>query len=238
LCVLCRRQRADFTPPLSAAPPARETSPLKSIALGALLVLGAAGAGLALRFTTDDQIPLQPSAASARLPEVAPEPSAEQRALDKAKAADLAASLAMLDRAEAERIQKQQLAAAQSEQQRQAAQAARDQEQRERDRARHEAVTRDLDLQAFRKQRGDVQITLYGTDWCGVCERARKYMRDKHIPFKDFDIEQDQQARQRAHALNPQGSVPTITIDKQLLIGFSPESLEAQIAKAARARKL
>lgn len=223
---------------MAAEPIAREASPRKLLGFGALLLLAAAGAGLALQLSSNDTVPLQPSTATARLTEVTPEHSAEQSALDKAKAKDLAASLAMLDRAEAEQNEKQQLSAAHAEEQRKLTLAAREQEDRERDQARHEAVTRDLDMQAFQKKRGSVQITLYGTDWCGVCDRARKYMRDKHIPFEDFDIERDQQARTRAHALNPQGSVPTITIDKELLIGFSPDSLEERIARAARARKL
>jgi len=247
LCVLCRRtstpaaspaaQDSGYTPPMAVEPAASEASSLKLLKWGALLLLAAAGAGLALQLTTKDHVPLQPTAASARLPDVVSEHNAEQSALDKVKAADLAASLAMLDRAEADRVKKQQLAAAEAHEQRQVTLAAREQEERERDRARHEAVTRDLDMQAFQKKRGNVQVTLYGTDWCGVCDRARKYMNDKHIPFKDFDIDRDEQARTRAHALNPQGSVPTITINKELMIGFSPDSLEDHIARAAHARK-
>jgi glutaredoxin len=225
-------------PPLSAAPMQHESSSFKLLGFGALLLLVAAGAGLALKLTSSEQVSLQPTAASARLSEAAHESSPEQRELDKAKAADLAASLQMLERAEAERVQKQRLAAAQAEQQRQATQATREQEDRERDRARHEAVTRDLDTAAFNKLRGNVQITMYSTEWCGVCTRARKYMHDKRIPFKDFDIERDEQARDRAHAVNPRGGVPTITIDKEVLIGFSPESLEHHISRAAQARKL
>lgn len=246
LCVLCRRQRAAptadapdaaYTRPLSAAAPRqRSTSALKLAGIGALIVLAAAGAALTL--SSREHVPLQPTVASASLNEAAPLPASEQSELDRAKAADLAASLAMLERAEAERVQKLQLAAAQEEERRQATQAAREQEERERDRARHEAVARDLDTQTFNKLRGNVQITLYGTDWCGVCQKARAYMKDKHIPFKDFDIDQDEQARTRAHALNPRGSVPTITIDKELLIGFSPQALEERISRAARARKL
>lgn len=247
LCVLCRRQSVrapagaedpNYRPPLSAAPPRREANPLKFIGALALLLLAAVAAGFALKQSTDNALPQQPSATSTRLPEADPELDAQQRALDKAKAADLAASLAMLERAEAEQVGKQQLAAAQADELRRASVVARDQEQRERDRARHEAVTRDLDMQAFQKVRGDVQITLYGTDWCGVCQVARKYMRDKRIPFKDFDVDNDQQARTRAQALNPRGSVPTITIDKELLIGFSAEALEERITRAARARTL
>jgi glutaredoxin len=255
LCVLCRRERSapvgstttgapdaatGYTPPLSASParPAASPSPAKWVGLGALLLLAAAGAGFALELTSSEQVAVQPTAASGRLSEAAFEHSTEQRELDKSKAADLEASLKMLERAEAERVQKQQLAAAQADEQYKVKLAAREQEERERDRARHEAVTRDLDTVAFNKLRGNVQITMYSTEWCGVCTRARKYMHDKRIPFKELDVEKDEQARRSAHALNPRGGVPTIAIDKEVLVGFSPESLEHHISRAAQARKL
>ena len=247
LCVLCRRQSvgappaaqvASYSPPLAASQRSPSKLALKLVGALAVVALGALGASVVFELGFGGPSVVQPTAASASLAEAAPDPSAAQRALDQAKAADLAASLEMLDRAEAERLQQQRLAAAEVEQQRQQAQAAREREERERDRARHEAVARDLDAQAFNKLRGNVQITLYGTDWCGVCQRARAYMNDKRIPYKDFDIDRDEQARARAYSLNPRRSVPVITIDKELLIGWSPKSLEERINRAAHARKL
>jgi glutaredoxin len=61
-------------------------------------------------------------------------------------------------------------------------------------------------------------------------------MQAENIAFIDLDVENDLAARSRAHALNPRGSVPTITIDEELLIGFSPTSLESKIERAARRR--
>jgi glutaredoxin len=203
--------------------------------LGGLLLL-TAGAIYALKLPPEHAHAPQPIAqAAALLPEG---PSEELSELDQAKAADLKASLALLERAEAERQQKAQLAAAEAEAQRTAAQAAQERETAERDRVRHEQMARELDAKSVQQARQRVQITLYGTDWCGVCERARAYLHANNIPFQDFDIDRNADARARAYALNPRHSVPTIAVDKELLIGFSPDSLEDRIARAARARKL
>ena len=241
LCVLCRRQaEAEYAAPLPAAAPAR-TGPWKYVALATFVLLTAAGVAAALKLAGSNHQP-QPTAAVVGAPPEAAEPPAlspsEQSALDRAKAVDLAAALKLLDEAEAKRKAEQQLAAAEQDQERKSAQAAQQKEQLERDRARHENVTRQLDEQAFRKHRGDVRITMYSTEWCGVCKRARSYMHKQNIPFTEHDIEHDDLARQKAHKLNPRDSVPTITIDKELLIGFSPESLEERISHAALAYKL
>src|SRR5262249_13586095 len=93
-------------------------------------------------------------------------------------------------------------------------------EEAARDRARHEAVKKQLAAMSVQGARRDVVIKMYSTSWCGVCTRARDYMHEKNIPFSEYDVEQDDIARGEAHALNPKGSVPTISIDGDAMIGF------------------
>jgi len=240
LCVLCKREAGGYARPLAAAEPEPVGKTTQYIAIAAVLLLTATGLAGALKLAASSKRP-QPTAAVVTVPESeAPRElsPAEQSALDRAKAVDLAAALKLLDESEAKRKAEQQLAAAELSDQRQALQAAQQKEQLERDRARHESVTRQLDQQAFRKRRGDVRITMYSTEWCGVCKSARAYMHKENIPFTEHDIEHDDGARQKAHSLNPRNSVPTITIDKELLIGFSPDALEERISRAALAYKL
>ncbi len=106
----------------------------------------------------------------------------------------------------------------------------------EQDQKRHAEVEAQLRGHALTAARRDVVINMYSTSWCGACAKARAYMREQSIPFNDFDVDQDEAARARATTLNPRGSVPTITIDDQLLVGFSPSGMEDRIARAARRR--
>jgi glutaredoxin len=114
--------------------------------------------------------------------------------------------------------------------------ARRERERQEQDRRRHEAVKRDLEQQSLKAARRNVNITMYSTSWCGVCKSARSYMLSKGIPFTELDVDQDASARARAAVLNPRGSVPTIAIDDEVLIGFSEGSLENRIQRAAHKR--
>ena len=256
LCVLCRRQAAETPGPFAAAPDVPHVAPLPAAvsmppaaarSLGrsgwsvALLLMAAAGGAWVWKYVPGmlrlgSQVApssgtLEPRASAAQ-PVVD-----EQSALDQAKAQDLAASLKMLERAEAERQERERLSRAQEAEQRSAADSTRKKEELARDAARHKAVMHDLEQLGLEQARRNVQITMYSTDWCGVCKRARDYMRSRTIAFTELDIDHDAAARDRAHVLNARGSVPTITIDSELLIGFSPESLEDRIARAARKRK-
>ena len=112
----------------------------------------------------------------------------------------------------------------------------REHQQAEQDRARHQAVEQQLGAEQLVAARRNVAITMYSTSWCGYCSRARAYMQEKGIAYTDFDIEHDGEAHARAKLLNPSGSVPVITIDDLLMVGFSEESLEDHIDRAARAR--
>jgi glutaredoxin len=110
----------------------------------------------------------------------------------------------------------------------------RDQEAR--DRARHDAVKRELAAMSVQGARRDVVIKMYSTSWCGVCAMARDYMRDKNIAFSEYDVEHDESARTQARALNPRASVPTISVDGDIMIGFAPAWLEGRIERAAKRR--
>jgi arsenate reductase-like glutaredoxin family protein len=81
-------------------------------------------------------------------------------------------------------------------------------------------------------------VTLYGTSWCGACKSARSYMRDRHIPFQDKDIEKDAAAarelRAKAARLGVRADrVPILDVRGRLLIGFDKDRLEALLGEAS-----
>jgi glutaredoxin len=149
---------------------------------------------------------------------------------------DLTKSLRMLERAELERRALEQTREQREQEERSAAAAQREREEKDRDAKRHESVKRDLDALGLASARRNVSITMYSTSWCVVCKRARAYMQQEHIGFTELDVDHDAPALARQLVLNPRGSVPTIAVDDEVLIGFSPGSLEERINRAARHR--
>jgi mycoredoxin len=60
----------------------------------------------------------------------------------------------------------------------------------------------------------DAQIIVYGTNRCGDCRRAKKFLTNHSIPFQWIDIEIDQSAETYVLQLNAgMRSVPTIVFN-------------------------
>jgi glutaredoxin len=81
-----------------------------------------------------------------------------------------------------------------------------------------------------------VDITVYYTSWCPACRAARGYLSERGIRFVEHDVEHDARAKSRQKLLNPRGSIPTIDIEGQVLVGFNPTKIEHAIDHAARQR--
>ena len=85
---------------------------------------------------------------------------------------------------------------------------------------------------------GKALVTLYGTSWCGVCKKAREYLRARKIPFYDKDIEKDPAAARELQAKAarlgvPADRVPILDVRGRLLVGFEPRRLEALLGEAS-----
>lgn len=235
-CILCRRELQGAVP---IEPPAEPSSLPRSLIVLAAAVLSIAGVAFALQAGGAGSVhpPSQPAAAAlapAPRPDPKPEPKpsteaereqtpAEQQAEAERQEAERDHALAEAQRAELKKRQaeaeaKAKLAAAES------------------DKLRHERVARELANEGQASARRNVKITMYSTSWCRACKQARAYMSEHAIAFTDYDIEQDPTAARQQKLLNPRGSIPTISIDGDVLIGFSPSSLETRIDNAARKR--
>ncbi|MBW2687500.1 MAG: hypothetical protein JRE19_16530 [Deltaproteobacteria bacterium] len=79
-----------------------------------------------------------------------------------------------------------------------------------------------------------VMITMYATQWCGVCRKAREYMQTNRIDFIELDTDESSVAGERLGELNPGRTIPTFQIDDQVYIGFQEDLFEAKINQAAQ----
>jgi glutaredoxin len=95
---------------------------------------------------------------------------------------------------------------------------------------------RELEAQELANLRERVDVVVYYTSWCPACRKLRAYLAERGIRSTEYDIENDSAAQARQRVLNPGGSIPTVDIEGQVLVGFNPKRIEAAIDRAARAR--
>lgn len=69
-------------------------------------------------------------------------------------------------------------------------------------------------------------VTMYATDWCGHCKRARDYFAAKGIRYTEIDVDKSPEGNRRFKELGGKG-VPFIIVGRKVMRGFSPERFEA-----------
>jgi glutaredoxin 3 len=64
------------------------------------------------------------------------------------------------------------------------------------------------------------EITIYTTQWCGYCTRAKMLLDSKGIPYEEISLDDDPAFRQRLFDLTGGWTVPQILIDKKPIGGY------------------
>jgi len=75
-----------------------------------------------------------------------------------------------------------------------------------------------------------VKVTVYSTSWCPWCARAKDFLKQNKIAFRDVNVENDPKAAQEMAEKSGQMGVPVIDIDGTIIIGFN----EPEIRKALK----
>ncbi len=77
----------------------------------------------------------------------------------------------------------------------------------------------------------DLNITMYGTAWCGDCKRSLRVLKDLQWPYTYVDIEQDDQAAAYVQQVNNGSrSVPTLVFpDGSVMVEPSNAALKAKL---------
>ena len=76
------------------------------------------------------------------------------------------------------------------------------------------------------------QVVLYATEWCGYCKLSRRFLNQKGIPYKAFDIEKDAEARKAYEALGGGGAAPSAAAPVRCNSATRPK--QASIRKVLR----
>lgn len=64
------------------------------------------------------------------------------------------------------------------------------------------------------------KITIYSTPSCPYCVMAKDFLKENGIDFTDFNVAEDEKAREEMIKKTNQMGVPVIDIDGEIIIGF------------------
>lgn len=84
----------------------------------------------------------------------------------------------------------------------------------------YESVTLDPFVPFKGTSRRSKSVIMYSTTWCGVCKKARFYLKKHNIPFAEYDVEKSAKGKRDYKKLKGRG-VPILLIGDKRMNGFS-----------------
>jgi len=75
----------------------------------------------------------------------------------------------------------------------------------------------------------DVNVAVYTTSWCVYCRAVKEYLNDRKVPFKEIDVENDQDAASALVERTGQTGVPVIEIGEETIIGFNRQAIDGAL---------
>ena len=73
------------------------------------------------------------------------------------------------------------------------------------------------------------KVVLFSTSTCSWCRRAKRYCRERRVPFKEINLERDQKAARDVVRKTGQTGVPVIKIGNRWIVGFDKERIEKEL---------
>lgn len=69
------------------------------------------------------------------------------------------------------------------------------------------------------------KVTLFSIDFCPSCLAAKKHFEEQDIPYQEFNIQDNQQAREAFDRLGGRGT-PFIYVEGKTMNGFHPQRFD------------
>lgn len=71
-------------------------------------------------------------------------------------------------------------------------------------------------------------VIVYSTTWCGVCVKAKNWLKANRIRFQEYDVEKSDKGKRDYAKLKGRG-VPIILVGQQRMNGFSPSNMRQML---------
>jgi len=76
-----------------------------------------------------------------------------------------------------------------------------------------------------------MSVVVYTTPTCGFCHQVKAYLKQRGVPFTEYDVSRDPQAAAEMVRLSGQRGVPVVLIDGQVVVGFNRPLIDQLLAR-------
>lgn len=69
-------------------------------------------------------------------------------------------------------------------------------------------------------------IKVYSVEWCGPCQKVKKYLDSKSIPYEVVTVADAKEDRDIVLEVSGQRSVPVTVIGEEVILGFDKQKID------------
>ena len=77
------------------------------------------------------------------------------------------------------------------------------------------------------------KVLLFSTSTCSWCRRAKRYFKERGVPFKEINVECDADAARDIVRKTGQTGVPVIKVGGRWIVGFDKGQIDKELARRA-----
>jgi glutaredoxin 3 len=77
------------------------------------------------------------------------------------------------------------------------------------------------------------KVVVFTTSSCPWCRRAKQYLRERRVPFKEVNVERDPDAARELVRRTGSTGVPVIKIGSKWIVGFDRPRIDQELARRA-----
>ena len=68
-------------------------------------------------------------------------------------------------------------------------------------------------------------VKIYSTPSCVYCKMAKEFFAKNNVQYSEYNVAEDEKAREEMVAKSHQLGVPVIDVDGQIIVGFDKKTL-------------
>lgn len=82
-----------------------------------------------------------------------------------------------------------------------------------------------------------MNVIIYTTPTCPWCKKAKEFLKQKKVPFKELDVSSNGKAREEMMRKSKQMGVPVLDIAGKIIVGFDAVAIEKALQRKTSAAK-
>lgn len=72
-------------------------------------------------------------------------------------------------------------------------------------------------------------IKIYSVEWCGPCNKLKRYLDSKGVNYEVVTVEDGKADREEVLKVSGQRSVPVMTVNDKVIVGFQKAEIDAAL---------